>query len=103
MGKHYISNKDESARMFRSDFLERFTHVHPLTPHAIFGPVVLYVLYSSLQTELGATGTAALFAFGLGLWTFMEYVLHRFVFHLHPRNAWQKRLYFMLHGVHHDH
>ena len=29
-------------------------------------------------------------------------MLHRFVFHYHPKQAWAQRLHFIMHGVHHD-
>jgi hypothetical protein len=38
---------------------------------------------------------------GLILWTLIEYGVHRFVFHFKPRNAWQERISFLFHGVHH--
>ena len=38
---------------------------------------------------------------GLVLWTPTEYLLHRFVFHYRPRNAWQERVTFLFHGIHH--
>jgi sterol desaturase/sphingolipid hydroxylase (fatty acid hydroxylase superfamily) len=39
---------------------------------------------------------------GLFLWTFAEYVLHRYVFHYVGPRLWQRRMHFVLHGVHHD-
>jgi sterol desaturase/sphingolipid hydroxylase (fatty acid hydroxylase superfamily) len=102
MKRHHISNKDESVRMFQSDFLDKFTRVHPLTPHVIYDPVVVYLLYLGSKNGHGLAANAAFFAAGLGLWSFLEYTLHRFVFHFKPRNSWQEALYFTIHGVHHD-
>ena len=28
----YVSNRNESVRIFESDFMEFFTHMHPATP-----------------------------------------------------------------------
>ncbi|MEJ2341021.1 MAG: hypothetical protein P8Y10_02340, partial [Gemmatimonadales bacterium] len=78
MSKHFVSNKDESVRMFRSETLERFTHVHPAAPHLIYVPLILLLLWVSRVP--GGT-TALLFSGGLLLWTLVEYVLHRFLFH----------------------
>lgn len=100
MAKQFVSNKDESARLFKSDFLERFTHVHWSVPILVYLPVILYFL---LRPTRPATGLAvALFLGGMLVWTFTEYMLHRFVFHYHPSSAWGKRLHFLMHGVHHD-
>jgi sterol desaturase/sphingolipid hydroxylase (fatty acid hydroxylase superfamily) len=41
------------------------------------------------------------FLAGLILWTFIEYNIHRFFFHYCPKTAWQERIVFLFHGVHH--
>jgi 4-hydroxysphinganine ceramide fatty acyl 2-hydroxylase len=100
MQKPYISNKDESARMFQNDLLEVFTHVHPAIPHVIFLPVVAFMLYNTIG--ISVLSAVFLFLFGIWVWSVTEYALHRFVFHFEPKNGWQQRLYFIIHGVHHD-
>jgi sterol desaturase/sphingolipid hydroxylase (fatty acid hydroxylase superfamily) len=66
-------------------------------------PVIAYLLWSTV-TRLGSSSPwlipAGIFI-GLFLWTLAEYTLHRFVFHFKPRNAFQERLSFLFHGVHH--
>ncbi len=100
--KLYISNKDESARLFKSDFLEMFSHVHPSVPLIIYVPVMSYFLYRAYtMPELSAGGIVGLFCAGLFFWTLTEYLLHRFVFHYEPTSEWGKYLHFMMHGVHH--
>ncbi len=102
-GKLYVSNKDESARLFKSDFLEMFSHVHPIVPLIVYIPVMVYNLYqASLFVELSTTQIVGLFTVGLCFWTLTEYLLHRFVFHYEPTSQWGKHLHFMMHGVHHD-
>ena len=121
MRKHYVSNADVSVRMFRSDVLEWFSHVHPAVPHVIYVPLVLGLLW----TERATPGrTALLWLAGVALWTLAEYVLHRFVFHapdhvmaethdvvarlapgepvLPALPGWRHRSYFLAHGVHHE-
>jgi sterol desaturase/sphingolipid hydroxylase (fatty acid hydroxylase superfamily) len=100
MARLYVSTKDESARLFNSDMLERFTHVHWSVPILLYVPVSFYFLTRSS----GTTRERALFVFlgGVFFWTFIEYVLHRFVFHYHPSSAWGQKLHFLAHGVHHD-
>ncbi len=48
MERLYVSNKNESVRMFKSDFMEFFSHVHPATPLFLYLPVVGYMLYAAL-------------------------------------------------------
>jgi sterol desaturase/sphingolipid hydroxylase (fatty acid hydroxylase superfamily) len=103
MPKNYVSNKDESARLFKNDFLELFTHVHWSVPIILYMPVIIFFLNrTASEGVLGLYTAGSLFVFGLFVWTLTEYLLHRFIFHYEPRSDWGKRLHFFAHGVHHD-
>ena len=103
MKPHYVSNKNESVRFFDNDLVERFSHVHPVTPVVIFLPVIAYTLYLALGPRgLSIAATASLFALGLLIWTLVEYVMHRYFFHYEPTSRWGKRIHFFVHGAHHD-
>ncbi|MEW6512146.1 MAG: sterol desaturase family protein [Bacteroidota bacterium] len=103
MPKLYVSNRDESARLFKSDFLEFFTHVHWTVPIILYLPVVSYFVYDAITGgETAAWVLLYTFAGGLFVWTLTEYLLHRFVFHYEPKSNWGKKMHFMMHGVHHD-
>jgi 4-hydroxysphinganine ceramide fatty acyl 2-hydroxylase len=99
----YISNKNETVRMFESDFMEFFSRVHPVTPLVLYLPVVGYMLYVSVwQRQLSTAAVMALFLLGVLLWTLTEYLIHRYIFHYKPKTRWGKQLHFVIHGVHHD-
>ena len=103
MARRFISNRNETVRMFESDFLEFFSHIHPSTPIVLFIPLVVWLSYVSVTVNgLGGVMVVGLFLFGIFLWTLLEYLLHRFVFHYQPKTDWGKRLHFLMHGVHHD-
>ena len=103
MAQRYVSNKNETVRIFQSDFMELFTHVHPVTPLVIYLPVIGYMLHVAVgQRGLSIGAVAGLFACGVLLWSLVEYTMHRWVFHYQPTSRWGKRLHFLLHGVHHD-
>jgi 4-hydroxysphinganine ceramide fatty acyl 2-hydroxylase len=103
MPQRYVSNKNETVRMFRSDFMEAFTHIHPVTPLVIYLPVIGYMLYVAVgQRGLSTGAVTGLFILGLFLWSLVEYAMHRWVFHYQPASRWGKQLHFLLHGVHHD-
>lgn len=103
MAKNYVSNKDESARLFKSDFLEMFSHVHPTIPLGVYIPVIGYFLYRAALEPMMSPGIiVGLFLAGMFVWTLTEYLLHRFVFHYQPDSEWGKKLHFLMHGVHHD-
>ncbi|WP_337872708.1 sterol desaturase family protein [Ignavibacterium sp.] len=103
MPKNFVSNKDETVRMFKNDFLEALSRVHPSVPLIIYLPVVIYVLYiSAADYSFSFFTIAGLFVFGLFIWTITEYVLHKFVFHFKPKSQLGEKLHFIFHGVHHD-
>ena len=93
----------EPIRLFNSDFLEFFTHVSPVTIVVVWLPVALGLLLSATaaHTYASATIVPAGFLIGAFLWTLAEYTLHRFLFHHKPGNAFQERLFFLFHGIHH--
>jgi len=99
-----INKSDEPIRLFQSDFLEFFTHVHPAVVLIIWLPVAAYFLFSEVARV--APGTSALYipialVLGIFLWTLTEYLMHRFFFHFHPKEAWAQKIFFLFHGVHH--
>lgn len=103
MEKPFVSNKDESVRIFKSDFLEGFSKVHFTVPLILYVPVVLYFLYKGIFVfDLSLTIVLPLFFAGIFAWTFTEYCIHRYIFHFHPKGTFAKRIHFMVHGVHHD-
>lgn len=103
MAKNYVSNKDETVRMFKSDILEAFSRVHYTVPLYIYVPVIVYLLYRAVFVfELRFLTIAFMVIAGAFIWTLTEYTLHRFVFHYEPSSDIGKRLHFIMHGVHHD-
>jgi len=100
---HYVSKKNQSVRMFKTDFMEFFSHVHPATPLVLYLPIVAYMLYAAFgRNRLSSLAVAALFLLGILIWTLLEYIIHRWIFHYEPRTRLGKKLHFIVHGVHHD-
>lgn len=95
-------NRSKNLRMFAHPTLERFSHVHPVLPGLLFLPVVGYFLMRAVMHNVSWVGIVGGTLLGMLSWTLMEYLLHRVVFHFAPRNTWQERIMFMLHGIHHD-
>jgi 4-hydroxysphinganine ceramide fatty acyl 2-hydroxylase len=119
--EHCVSTADVSVRMFRQNWLERLSHVHPIVPHLIYIPVVIALLWTAPTT---AAQSAWLVGGGLVLWTLVEYVLHRHLFHapdevmqetheivarvapgepvIPALPGWRYVVYFIMHGIHHE-
>lgn len=103
MAKLYVSNKDETPRMFKNDFLESLSKVHWTVPLLVYIPVVVYFGYLGYFIfQIPLHYLLVYFVIGVFIWTLAEYGLHRWVFHFVPNNEIGKRLHFIFHGVHHD-
>jgi hypothetical protein len=122
--RRYVSNEDETCRMFANPLLERLSHVHPAVPHVLYVPVITIMLVLAVRAGQSVGQMVLLFAGGALTWSLLEYVIHRFVFHppqwvedetravtasLAPGQAvmpalptWRHKFYFLVHGVHHD-
>jgi len=107
MDIHAIDNDQRKAafRLLKSDKLEFFTHITPQAVLAVWTPVILITLYFAVRgwhTTDSPLIFAALVVFGfLVLWTFMEYILHRFLFHMEARGHTMTQIVFLFHGIHH--
>lgn len=100
MEKLFVSNSQESSRMFKSNLLESLSKVHFTVPLIIYVPVILYFGWKGYAGEI--LPFLLTLSGGLLFWTLTEYTLHRFVFHYQPTSSWGKKLHFIFHGVHHD-
>jgi sterol desaturase/sphingolipid hydroxylase (fatty acid hydroxylase superfamily) len=103
MEKNFVSNRDESLRLFNNRLLDKLSYVHWSYPLIFWIPIICYCGYSALKARpVGSLAIPAAFLGGVAFWTLSEYLLHRFVFHYEPSTEWGKRLHFLIHGVHHD-
>ena len=104
MAQHQVYNNKEPIRLFKSNFLESFTHISPIVVLAVWLPISLFlVIWGLVQRPSQVSFFLILLAIITGLfsWTVLEYMLHRFLFHATPHNPWAERMVFLLHGIHH--
>lgn len=97
----FVSNKDETIRLFKNPVLEYFSHIHPATPIVVYLPAVVYMMYLGGQ-ETGFLNLIWSFSVGVFIWTLFEYAFHRWAFHYHPTSELGKNIHFLVHGIHHD-
>jgi 4-hydroxysphinganine ceramide fatty acyl 2-hydroxylase len=98
--RHYKGGK--SAPLF-GNFLEPLTKTPWWVIPTLWWPCVTYGTYLSAQ-GLGAAPLVGCWIFGFFLWSLIEYLMHRFLFHLDgylPDNRIGITLHFTLHGIHH--
>ena len=100
--KKFVSNSEESVRMFKSDVFEALSKVHFTVPLYLFIPAIVYCIYRSIRSELPIWQYPLVIIFGFLVWTLVEYVMHRYVFHFELPGKIGARVHFIVHGVHHD-
>lgn len=89
-----------TARMFDSDLIEFFSKVHPIVPALLFVPVVAFFAWTGWPETTPGRFAAALGG-GVFFWTFLEYSLHRYLFHVPDRGPITHWINYTFHGVHH--
>lgn len=88
--------------MFENEFLEKFSRIHPATPFVVYVPLIVALLYRSYTRHVPVLTVLGLVFAGVVVWSLVEYVLHRYIFHWTNDTALGKRIHFLFHGVHHD-
>jgi sterol desaturase/sphingolipid hydroxylase (fatty acid hydroxylase superfamily) len=98
-----INHSEEPIRLFKSDYLEFFTHIHPAVVLLLYVPVVLVFLARAYVEHAGAIGAVfGIYLLGIGVWSLSEYLLHRYLFHYEPTHPTLKWVWYLIHGVHHE-
>ncbi|KAH9477788.1 Ceramide very long chain fatty acid hydroxylase SCS7 [Psilocybe cubensis] len=124
---HQPRHLKESARLFGPDYLEMFTRTEWWVIPVFWGPITFYLFLRSLFQFTGPlpnffdnpalpisslymipvesiAKTMACFFLGNLIWTFLEYLMHRFIFHVDdmlPDRPIFLMLHFLMHGIHH--
>jgi sterol desaturase/sphingolipid hydroxylase (fatty acid hydroxylase superfamily) len=90
-------------RIFDNPLLEKLTRTHIAVPIAIFFIFSASLLYYGIAHTLIAPATAAgLFLAGLLVFSFIEYWVHRNVFHMVTNTVLKTKIQYNFHGVHHE-
>ncbi len=100
---HNKPSNTGSGKVFENPLLERLTKTHISLPLTVFSVLSIGLMYYGFRegylTILSAIG---MFVGGLLTFTLIEYIMHRFVFHLVPKTPKQEKFAYKVHGVHHD-
>jgi 4-hydroxysphinganine ceramide fatty acyl 2-hydroxylase len=92
-----------SAQMFKNPILERLTRTHisiPITLWLVTGGISLYWGFKTTDISLYA-GFGVLILGILGF-TLLEYLMHRYIYHMIPDSPIKDKIQYNMHGVHHD-
>ncbi len=101
--KKFVSNENVSPSLFENKWLDRLTRTHVAIPVTMFFLYALgLIYYSKIATALSNWQIAGLFFGGWFLFTFAEYMFHRYLYHIEPTTEFRKNFSYKAHGVHHD-
>lgn len=92
-----------TKKIFDNPILERLSRTHiavPVSMFILFSLLLLY--YAIVYTNLPPAIVPFLFLSGLLLFTLIEYMAHRFLFHMNTNTKFKKKIQYNLHGVHHE-
>jgi sterol desaturase/sphingolipid hydroxylase (fatty acid hydroxylase superfamily) len=97
-----INNKGQ-ARLFKNQYLEYLTKTNPLVIWSLYLPILfLFPNYAVKHFYWGASKVFFVYSVGFIFWTLIEYSLHRFVFHHHPKTKFGEKINYIIHGNHHE-
>ncbi len=92
-----------TKQLFDNTVLEKLSRTHISVPLLIFFSYAAGLLYWNIRyTTLNAVTTVVLFFVGFIAFTWVEYLVHRYVFHMKPYTELRSKLQYIIHGVHHE-
>ena len=92
-----------TATLFQNPVLERLTRTHIAIPVGIFLVIATGLLwYGFAHGFLNLLSAIGLFVFGWLIFSLIEYLAHRYVFHMETDTPLKENIQYKFHGVHHD-
>lgn len=104
MEAHAYKPKNTGKKeLMGNKFLEALTRTHIAVPITLYVGLALYMMYFGLLHDM-ITGIAVMSAFLLGLllFTFVEYIAHKHLFHMETDTPFKANIQYKFHGVHHE-
>jgi sterol desaturase/sphingolipid hydroxylase (fatty acid hydroxylase superfamily) len=92
-----------TKQLFKNPILEKLSRTHiavPLSILSFYSVVLLY--WSAANTSLTVGTSVGLFFTGVLFFTWVEYNMHRYIFHMSTYTQMREKLQYTLHGVHHE-
>lgn len=103
MAEAILPKNKGTKLLFKNPVLEKLSRTHiavPLTIFLLYSAGLLY--WSITHTSLSAVLTTSLFFVGAIAFTWIEYMTHRYIFHMKTFNNWREKFQYTVHGVHHE-
>ncbi|GAA3584304.1 sterol desaturase family protein [Snuella lapsa] len=92
-----------SGRVFKNPFLERLTKTHIAVPLVLFTIIsCCLVYYGIIEKGFSTPVMVLLFITGAFVFTLIEYLFHRYIYHIKPHTHTLESMSYKMHGIHHD-
>jgi len=96
-------NHKGTAQVFKSPLLEKLSRTHIAVPISIFILISIgLITYGFIHGFITVLSAIGLFFIGWFIFTFVEYMAHRYLFHMNTDTDIKKDIQYKFHGVHHD-
>jgi sterol desaturase/sphingolipid hydroxylase (fatty acid hydroxylase superfamily) len=103
MAEAILPKHKGSKQLFNNPILEKLSRTHIAVPITVFFVYASALLYWSItHTSLSAGFTTGMFLTGALSFTLVEYMVHRYVFHMNTYTKWRAKFQYTVHGVHHE-
>jgi sterol desaturase/sphingolipid hydroxylase (fatty acid hydroxylase superfamily) len=103
MNEEVIPKNKGTKQLFKNPVLEKLSRTHISVPLTIFFSYAAILLYWSItHTSLSPWATIGMFVLGVISFTWVEYNVHRYVFHMQTYTKLREKLQYTMHGVHHE-
>ncbi len=101
--KKIVPSNKGTKQIFENKLLERLSRNHILIPISILTFAALAILYWGLSHNLISIVSAIyIFVIGLLAFTLVEYLVHRYIFHMVTDTKRKEKFVYAAHGVHHE-
>ncbi|GHM99440.1 hypothetical protein WSM22_09300 [Cytophagales bacterium WSM2-2] len=92
-----------TRQLFKNPILERLSRTHIAVPVVVFFLYSAALLYwSATHTSLSIGTTIGMFFLGAIAFTWVEYMVHRHLFHMSADTEKRAKMQYTMHGVHHE-
>ena len=92
-----------TGKIFNNKFLESLTRTHIAVPLTIFyGAAIGLIIYSLYYGIIAPLANLWMFVGGFLVFTLVEYLVHRYAFHISTDTPKKAKFQYTFHGVHHD-
>lgn len=92
-----------SAQLYNNPFLERLTRTHFAVPVIFYFALALAILfYAHFTNRLAGFTILILYPLGVFSFSFVEYLIHRFIFHFNATSESAEEIQYHIHGIHHE-